>query len=300
MGIGGKIVSYLGNSSLVFQASMAQKRMDSVCKQASGLRPRLSLHYFRLVVEEVRSGFIAAVESPVIWHWVSSLSGAITCRTVLTSLATAAITAGSLATAAYLDAKLHLSKDVGILRRMKAAERDYAKAVREDKISPWYLVEESCHKHWTSRAIWWRERSWTFGEMYEQTVRYAQWLLDEGIRPGDLVGFYLTNSPEFMMLWFATLCIGAAPAFLNYNLEGKALLHCLKVAETKLVIVDVDPTCTSKIEGSRKDIEASGAKIVYLDTELKAKVSAKQAVCPGDEYRNGVKGSFPFTLIYTR
>jgi acyl-coenzyme A synthetase/AMP-(fatty) acid ligase len=183
---------------------------------------------------------------------------------------------------------------------MKAAERDYAKVVKEGKISPWYIFDESAHKHWNSRAIWWRERTWTFGEMYDQTVRYAQWLLDEGVRPGELVAFYLTNTPDFMMLWFATLCIGAAPAFLNYNLEGNALLHCLKVCETRLVIADVDEACAARIEGSRSGIEATGAKIVYLDNALKASVSARHAVCPGDDYRKDVQGSFPYTLIYTR
>jgi acyl-coenzyme A synthetase/AMP-(fatty) acid ligase len=164
----------------------------------------------------------------------------------------------------------------------------------------WHIVEKSFPEHWNERAIWSRERSWTFGEMYEQTVRYAQWLLDEGIGPGDLVAFYLINSPEFMMLWYATLCIGAAPAFLNYNLEGQTLLHCLKVCETKLVIVDEDAGCQKRIEGSRQDIESYGSKIVTLDASLKEKVSARPAICPGEEYRKGVKGSFPYCIIYTR
>lgn len=218
----------------------------------------------------------------------------------LTTAAAAAIAAGTWASAAYLDAKFHIRKDVEGLARMKRGERDYAKVSKEDKISIWYIIEESFHKQWNDRAIWSRERSWTFGEMYDQTVRYAQWLLDEGICPGDLVAFYLMNSPEFMMLWFATLCIGAAPAFLNYNLEGNALLHCLKVCETKLVIVDDDSACQARIEGSRKHIEASGAKIALLDSTLKTQISARPAVCPGDEYRRGVQGNFPYALIYTR
>lgn len=215
-------------------------------------------------------------------------------------IATAAIAAGTWASAAYLDAKLHIRKDVEVLARLKAGERDYAKAVKENKISLWYIIEETFHKHWNNRAIWSREKSWTFGETYEQTVRYAQWLLDEGIQPGDLVGFYLMNSPDFIILWFATLCIGAAPAFLNYNLEGNALLHCLKVCETKLVIVDEDAACQARIEKSRTEIESSGTRTTVLDPTLKSQISGRPAVCPGDEYRQGVKGDFPYALIYTR
>ena len=125
-------------------------------------------------------------------------------------------------------------------------------------------------------------------------------MVEQGIQPGDLVAMYLTNSAEFMMIWFATLCIGAGPAFINYNLEGKALLHCLAVCDSKLIIVDEDEGCQRRINGSRQDIESKGTKIVVHDGALKQEISARPAVCPGEEYRRGVKGDFPYCLIYTR
>lgn len=135
--------------------------------------------------------------------------------------------------------------------------------------------------------------------MYEQVNRYANWMLDQGIRPGELVGMYLMNAPEFMMIWFATLCIGAAPAFLNYNLEGKALLHCLQVCETRLIIVDEDEGCQQRIDGSRADIEGRGTKIAILTEALRAEISARPATRPADAYREKTDGSFPYCLIYT-
>lgn len=110
----------------------------------------------------------------------------------------------------------------------------------------------------------------------------------------------MLNSPEFLFLWYGMHCIGAAPAFLNYNLEGKALLHCLSVCETKLVVVDQDPGCQKRIEDSKAQIEAGGARIVVLDSLLKTEIAMRPVVVPGDEYRNGTKGSWPFALIYTR
>lgn len=124
-------------------------------------------------------------------------------------------------------------------------------------------------------------------------------MLSQGIQPGELVGMYLINSPEFMMIWFATLCIGAAPAFLNYNLEGKALLHCLEVCETRLIIVDADAGCQQRIGASREVIEGKGAKIAVLDEKLKGEIGGMSTECPGDSYRAGTKGSFPYCLIYT-
>jgi len=125
-------------------------------------------------------------------------------------------------------------------------------------------------------------------------------MLEQGVRPGELVAMYLHNSADFMMIWFAMLCIGAAPAFINYNLEGKALLHCLDVCETKLLIVDDDESCKKRIAGSQREIEGKGTKIVVLDKWMRKDVASKSAVDPGDEYRNGTKGEFPYALIYTR
>lgn len=50
-------------------------------------------------------------------------------------------------------------------------------------------------------------------------------MIEEGIKPGDLVAMYLHNSAEFLVIFFATMVIGAGPALINYNLEGKALMH---------------------------------------------------------------------------
>jgi acyl-CoA synthetase (AMP-forming)/AMP-acid ligase II len=124
-------------------------------------------------------------------------------------------------------------------------------------------------------------------------------MLSEGIGPGDLVALYLHNSAEFIMLMFATLCIGAGSAMINYNLEGKALLHCLDVCQSKLLIVDPDSGCQKRINDSRSQIEGAGTRTITLDEGLKTKVSSLPVVVPGDHYRNGMKGSWPYALIYT-
>lgn len=186
------------------------------------------------------------------------------------------------------------------MARLKRGQKEYARVVKEDKVSLWYVLEDQCKKSWNRRAIWSRERTYTYGELYEETVRYAQWMLEEGIKPGELVGIYLTNHPRFMFVWFASLAVGAAPAFINYNLEGHALMHCLEVCETRLLIVDQDAACQKRIEGSRADIEARGAKIAVLDDDLRQRVSSMPTERPGDECRKGTKGSFPYCLIYTR
>ena len=102
------------------------------------------------------------------------------------------------------------------------------------------------------------------------------------------------------MAWLGLLCIGAAPAFINYNLEGTALLHCLNVCETPLLIVDEDVGCQKRIEGSRKAIEERGTKTIILSPSLKKEITSGSKTLPGDKYRKGMEGGFPTCLIFTR
>ncbi|KAK5275673.1 hypothetical protein LTR40_012667, partial [Exophiala xenobiotica] len=85
---------------------------------------------------------------------------------------TAAVAAGGWAAAAYLDARFHFRKDMQAMKRLKRGEKEYARAVAEDKVNLWHVVEETCKKHWNRRAIWWRQRSYTFGEMHDECLRY--------------------------------------------------------------------------------------------------------------------------------
>ncbi|KAK4934386.1 hypothetical protein LTR66_015617, partial [Elasticomyces elasticus] len=211
----------------------------------------------------------------------------------------AAAVAGGLAAAAWLDGKYQLSRELNTVRKIKRAERVYAQAVKGDTVSPWYILEAACKKYPDNRAIWTREGTWTFRELHDQVVRYAQWLLEQGIKPGDLIGMYLHNSAEFMFIHLASHCIGAGPAFINYNLEGKALLHCLAVAETKLLIVDADKDCQRRISGSRQEIEGAGTRLVTLEDTLKQEVKSRPAVTPERKYRDGTKGGWPLCLIFT-
>lgn len=110
---------------------------------------------------------------------------------------------------------------------------------------------------------------------------------------------YLMNQPEFIMLFFAAHCIGAAPALFNYNLEGKALLHCLSICESKLLITDSDQNCQIRIAASQSEIEGQGMKVFTLDNELKRTVSLYPVDEPGHELRQGIQGDFPYCLLYT-
>ena len=88
---------------------------------------------------------------------------------------------------------------------------------------------------------------------------------------------------------------------INFNLAGDALVHCLKVSGAKIVLIDEDDKIQGKIDNERSNLEQEvGMKLIVLNKELKRDVMTKTHSRPDDSYREGVKGTFPAALFYTR
>jgi acyl-CoA synthetase (AMP-forming)/AMP-acid ligase II len=115
------------------------------------------------------------------------------------------------------------------------------------------------------------------------------------------VSFYLHNSPDFVLAWLGLWAIGAAPAMINYNLAGKALMHCLKVPQSTMLLVDEDPALGARIEESREQIEGElSTTIKVLDFQTMKDVRNQKAERPADTFREGVKGDWPMVMFFTR
>jgi fatty-acyl-CoA synthase len=78
----------------------------------------------------------------------------------------------------------------------------------------------------------------TFAELAERARRYARWALDQGLRKGDVVALMMPNRPEYLAVWLGLSRLGVTTALINTQLRGASLVHCLKVAGAKRIIVD--------------------------------------------------------------
>ncbi|KAF2873267.1 hypothetical protein BDV95DRAFT_569267 [Massariosphaeria phaeospora] len=209
--------------------------------------------------------------------------------------------AGATAAAAYLDARFHLRQDLRGIRSAKATERDFARPGVKNRFSLWYWFEEQVNRMpATEEAVWSRAGSYTWAETHANACRYGQFFLQNGLQSGQLVSFYLTNSPEFMFGHLGSWAVGSAPAMMNHHLAGDALIHCLKVTGSKLLIVDEDPEAQARIEAVRARLEGElGMTIRILDQQLKGEILRMAPIRPDDKLRSGVKGTFPMCLFYT-
>ncbi|CAK4031589.1 very long-chain acyl- synthetase fatty acid transporter like [Lecanosticta acicola] len=212
---------------------------------------------------------------------------------------------GASAAAAYLDAKYHISKDVTTIRQQNRLMKLVQAKAQQNKQSLWYDFEQQALKLQDQPCIWYRTEPtepptiYTWTETYRTVNRFAHFLLENGVRPGDFIGTYLQNSPEHMHGLLGSWAIGSAPAWINYNLGGEGLLHCLKVAGCKVLLVDAEEGCQQRIQDVAEKIEELGMRVIVLDEETKARITACSPERLRDDYRGGVTGDFPAFLFYT-
>ncbi|KAF8859354.1 long-chain fatty acid transporter-like protein [Acephala macrosclerotiorum] len=200
----------------------------------------------------------------------------------------------------YLDGRYAIRKDIRGLRRLKAIEKLYLDHIKENRVSLYYFFEDTVKVKLNEECLWSREGCYTWTQVYEKSHQYANWFLEKGVKPNDYVAFYLMNSPDFMFAWLGLWAIGAAPAMINYNLAGNALIHCLKVCGAKLLLVDEEPALRQRIEDARGQIEGEvGMTISVQDRNTMNIIRGLKPDRPADVCREGVKGNWALAMFYT-
>ncbi|KAL9069646.1 MAG: hypothetical protein Q9157_006086 [Trypethelium eluteriae] len=219
---------------------------------------------------------------------------------ITTAAAATAALVGTSALAAYADAKFHVSQDVGQLQQRRRAEKWYIENASKNRLSLWYPFCNNVTKFPNDPCIWSREGELTWQEVHDRAARYAQYFIAKGVKPGELVAFYLQNSADFVVIWLALFCIGCAPAMINFNLKGNSLIHCLRLSRSKTLLVDEDEACQERVKECRTVIEGElGMNITVLGAEIKAKATAMPVTVPDDSWRESVNGASPSALLYT-
>ena len=77
-------------------------------------------------------------------------------------------------------------------------------------------------------------------------------------------------------------------------------MHSVKVSGAKLLVVDEGEGCRERVEEVRERLEEMGIRIVVLDRGVKAEICRLEPKRPEDKLRDGMKGTFPIFLFYTR
>ncbi|KAL4777876.1 hypothetical protein BDW60DRAFT_202749 [Aspergillus nidulans var. acristatus] len=156
----------------------------------------------------------------------------------------AAASALSVAAGAYLDAKFSISADLSAMRSDRAFGKRLAEHIAQLGETPtvYGMLQRvvEVEKHGSTEAIWFEGKSWTYSELKDLADRLAALLSERGIRTGDFVAVFTTNSPEMVAIIYALSKLGAVAALININLRDDTFIHCLNVSGSKLIISTPD------------------------------------------------------------
>jgi hypothetical protein len=143
--------------------------------------------------------------------------------------------AGTTALAAYLNAKYHIAHDLknargGISQSKDAVDFITDRATRK-RLLTYHVFEDQVRNQPDHPFLVFEGKTWSYKEFFEALNKVGNWLIDDlGIQPDEVVAMDGGNSPEYLMLWFAIDAIGAVPSFVNWNLTGTGLVHCVRAS----------------------------------------------------------------------
>ena len=84
------------------------------------------------------------------------------------------------------------------------------------------------------------KRSFTYSEVYDATEKLAKWLIENGLKKGDKVAVMGKNSPEWGVVYLATLLASGIIVPVDNGLNEKEVSNIVHVSEPMFVFCDDD------------------------------------------------------------
>lgn len=133
------------------------------------------------------------------------------------------------------------------------------------------------------------------------SCQYAQFLLSQGLKPGDTYAIYLQNSPEFLFSVLAGWASGCVPALINNNLTSDSLVHCLRVSKAKVLLVDSDDACAARVASVQDQLKNElGVQVIILNAETREYIATREPLIPNSSRWSANDSKTPISLIFTR
>jgi len=203
------------------------------------------------------------------------------------------------AVGAYINAKTQLYYDLHLLKSILPTVTSVFWQGFRGHLNLFYTLESYATSKSTENRIFLRfeDKAHSYAQIYDTAIRYGNYLKHHrGIKKGDLVALDFQNTDTFVFLLFGCWSIGARPALINYNLSGAPLVHCIKRAAARLILID--PVVAANVgDDVRSELPEVAFEIVT--PELEQRMLAMEAIRPDDELRNDAKGDDMAMLIFT-
>ena len=124
----------------------------------------------------------------------------------------------------------HFPRIIKNIRKAKAINGDSDQSIGK-------IIEANALKHGCISALKYEDQSYTYAEFNEIVNRYANYLLQEGVKNGETVIAFLENRPELLFLITACAKIGAIISLINPNQRGKVLIHSIELTKSNYFLI---------------------------------------------------------------
>lgn len=105
----------------------------------------------------------------------------------------------------------------------------------------------SCREFWLSTAAFgprdylvYEGERLTYAQAHDQVRAVTAWLWEQGVRPGDRVAIAMRNYPEWMIIYWACLCLGVAAVGTNAWWTAEELDYALTDSAPKVIFADAE------------------------------------------------------------
>ncbi|KAJ5273237.1 hypothetical protein N7478_008362 [Penicillium angulare] len=158
--------------------------------------------------------------------------------------AVAMASALSVAAGAYLNAKLSISTDLSAYFNDKAFGKRLGHHIAQlgESTTIYKMLERvvEVEKQGKVDALWFEQKTWSYAELKDLVDRFAALLHSRGVKAGDFIGVFTTNSPEMVVTLYALAKLGAVSAMINTNLRDDTFTHCFNVSGATSIISTPD------------------------------------------------------------
>lgn len=136
-------------------------------------------------------------------------------------------------------------------------------------------VDSTVDAHAEETALWYEERDISYRAFWSQVRQFSSALKARGIEPGDRVGIYLPNLPQYVVGFFGTLHAGGVVVPMNPQYKAREIEHLLADSEAQVVLTLAD-------------------LVPYVD-QVKAETAVEHVVSVGDS--EGAESLAAFTDV---
>ena len=177
----------------------------------------------------------------------------------------------------------------GLLPRIPSIAGHLRKALSikgGDSISLGLILEENARKFPDNKALLYEDQEYTHHSFNALINQYANYFINLGIQPGDVVVVFVENRPELLLLIAACAKIGAIASLINPNQRAQVLQHSINLDKGKYFVVGEELIAAFESERAALGLSAD-TKLFWMKDKGKEK-------CPAD-YINIQEAIFPFS-----